>query len=296
MSVKVLILGGTGMLGHKAWQTFRSSCDTYITVRRPFSYYKHYDLFVQERTLDNVDATCFQSVQEIVDRVKPQVILNCVGIIKQSPASNEFLKSIEINALFPHRLAEICNRSGVRLIHISTDCVFSGKKGQYIEEDSSDAEDLYGRTKFLGEVVSAKALTLRTSIIGRELNSQHSLLEWFLSQKKGEVKGYTKAVFSGFTTKALCDIILNVIKEHKELSGLYHVSSEPIDKFSLLSLIKEIYKLDIEIEPYDKFVCDCSLDSTRFRKATNFKPFSWREMITNMYSDSAFYDQLGRKK
>jgi len=294
--MKVLILGGSGMLGHKAWQEFRSSCDTYVTVRKPFSYYEHYNLFDKQQTFDNIDVTCFETVKEVIEKIKPQVIVNCVGIIKQLSLAKNHLKSIMVNALFPHRLAEICNNSGVRLIHISTDCVFSGNKGQYVENDLSDAADVYGRTKFLGEVSYGKALTLRTSVIGHELDSAHSLLEWFLSQAGKEVKGYTQAIYNGFTTKALCGIILNIIKHNQQLSGLYHVSSDRIDKFSLLSLINKVYKLKIRIEPYKEFICDRSLNSAAFRSLTGFKPFSWEKMIKDMHNDSAFYESLGSGK
>ena len=200
------------------------------------------------------------------------------------------LISIEANALFPHRLANVCNGLDIRLIHISTDCVFSGRKGGYTEESRSDAQDLYGRTKFLGEVSYGKALALRTSIIGRELNSQHGLLEWFLSQEGKKVKGYKKAIYSGFTTQVLCGIVLDIIERHKGLKGLYNVSSEPIDKFSLLSLIKDVYKLNIGIERYEDFVCDRSLDSTKFRMVTGFIPPTWREMIVDMHNDPIPYN------
>ncbi|MFH1318715.1 MAG: SDR family oxidoreductase [Candidatus Omnitrophota bacterium] len=296
MPERVLILGGAGMLGHKAWQVFRSCCDTYITVRWPFSYYEHYGLFDREHTLDNVDVSETGVIQKAIEKISPDVVINCVGIIKQSQAINNSRESIEINALLPHQLAQICNNLNIRLIYISTDCVFSGRKGQYTEDDFSDAEDFYGKTKFLGEVNYGKSLTLRTSIIGRELNSRHGLLEWFLSQKGGVVKGYTKAIYSGWTTMALCDIILDIIKHYPDLAGLYHISSEPIDKFSLLSLINKIYQLNIEIKPDSEFVCDRSLDSARFRAVTGFKPLSWEEMIVRMYNDSRFYDNLGSKK
>lgn len=292
MGKRVLILGGAGMLGHKAWQVFRSNCDAYVTVRKDFSFYQHYDLFDKERTLYNVDVSRQDVLESVIEKVKPDVVVNCVGIIKQSSAVNDPIISIEINALFPHRLALVCNKLGIRLIHISSDCVFSGKKGNYIEDDCSDAQDFYGRTKFLGEVSYGDALTLRTSIIGRELNSRYGLIEWFLSQTGSKVRGYTKAVFSGFTTRVLCDIILNIINQHRELRGLYNLSSEPVTKFDLLSLVKEIFKLNIEIEPEDNFVCDRSLDSNRFRGAVNFKPPSWRDMIVDMRQDWAYYDRL----
>ncbi len=291
---KVLIFGASGMLVHKAWQIFRSYCDTYVTLKGPFSRYAHYNLFDKEHAFDNVDVSQPRLTREIIEQLKPDVVFNCAGVIKQSPLGKNPLEAIEINALFPHSLAQICNKLDIRLIHISTDCVFSGKKGSYTESDHSDAEDLYGKTKFLGEVSYGKALTLRTSMIGHELNSQLGLLEWFLSQADKRVKGYTKAIFSGFTTKVFCGIILDIIRYHRNLCGLYHVSSEPISKFELLSLIKEIYKLNIELEPDNQFICNRSLDSTHFCRITKFSPPSWREMVVDMYRDCEFYNKISR--
>lgn len=293
--MKVLILGATGMLGHKAWQVFSGRCDTYVTMRQEFSKYENYGLFERSRTLDNIDAGRIELIEESIKKVKPEVVLNCIGIIKQSPVIGSPLEVIQINSLLPHQLAQICNNLNIRLIHISTDCVFSGEVGSYLENDPADADDFYGKTKFLGEPSYGRALTLRTSMIGREINSSHGLLEWFLSSENKKIKGYTKAMFSGFTTEALCEIILDVIMKHKNLSGLYHVSSLPIDKFSLLSLIKGIYGVNVEIEPDDGIRYDRSLNSERFRKVTNFKPCSWEEMVVDMYKDVAFYEALRRK-
>ena len=273
------------MLGHRAWMIFRKQVDTYVTLRRKFQEYEPYGLFDKQRTIDNIDALDFSTIEKAIEEIKPDVVLNCIGIIKQLSDSKNYLKSIEINALLPHKLAKICEKSGIRLIHVSTDCVFSGEKGNYLESDPPDARDLYGKTKFLGEVSYGSALTIRTSIIGPELASKHGLLEWFLSQKEGRIKGYRQAFFNGFTTRALCDIILDIITRHKSLKGLYHISSEPIDKFSLLSMVTEIYGLNVEIEPDEEFVCDRRLNSKRFRESTGFKPDSWRKMITQIYKD-----------
>ena len=283
--MKILILGASGMLGHRAWMIFRKQVDTYVTLRQKFQEYEPYGLFDKQRTIDNIDALDFSTIEKAIEEIKPNVVLNCIGIIKQLSDSKNYLKSIEINALLPHKLAKICEKSGIRLIHVSTDCVFSGEKGNYLESDPPDARDLYGKTKFLGEVSYGSALTIRTSIIGPELASKHGLLEWFLSQKEGRIKGYRQAFFNGFTTRALCDIILDIITRHKSLKGLYHISSEPIDKFSLLSMVTEIYGLNVEIEPDEEFVCDRRLNSKRFRESTGFKPDSWRKMITQIYKD-----------
>lgn len=292
MKTKVLILGGSGMLGHKMWQVLRDIFATYVTVRPPFSYYQRFNLFDSKHTLDNIEATNPQAIEEAIEKISPAVVINCIGIVKQSQEINNPLKAIEINCLLPHRIATFCNSLDIRSIHISTDCVFSGKKGSYIEEDISDAEDFYGRTKFIGEAAYGKALILRTSVIGYELNSRQGLLEWFLSQEGGKVRGYTKALFSGLTTAVFSEVVLTIIRDYKQLSGLYHISGYPIDKFSLLSLIKKVYGLDVEIEPYDGFICDRSLNSSLFRKTIGFNPPSWQDMVISMHKESEFYNKL----
>jgi dTDP-4-dehydrorhamnose reductase len=182
----------------------------------------------------------------------------------------------------------------MRLIHISTDCVFSGRKGNYSENDLSDAEDLYGRTKFLGEASYEDCLTLRTSIIGRELETSHGLIEWFLSQEGKTVGGYTRAIFSGFTTNALAEIIARIVDEQREMYGVWHVASDPISKFDLLSLVKQVYGLNIKIEPDEAVVVDRSLNADRFRQATGFVPPTWYDMIEQMYRDPTLYSELRR--
>jgi dTDP-4-dehydrorhamnose reductase len=201
------------------------------------------------------------------------------------------LFSISLNAMFPHRLSLICRTAKIRLIHISTDCVFSGKKGNYEETDQSDAEDLYGRTKFLGELHYPHCVTLRTSIIGRELKSHLGLIEWFLSQT-GTIRGYTRATYTGFTTDEISHIIQDYVIPNPSLSGLYHVSSDPISKYDLLLLAREAYKKEIEILPDSEFFCDRSLISTRFREQTGYQPPSWQEMIEKLANGSSFYERL----
>jgi dTDP-4-dehydrorhamnose reductase len=204
------------------------------------------------------------------------------------------LPSIAINALFPHHLAKLCQAANIRLIHISTDCVFSGLRGNYQESDVADANDLYGRTKFLGEVSYENCLTLRTSLIGRELEQSHGLIEWFLRQKKKIIHGYTRAVFSGFTTNAFAEIITLIITKYPHMEGIWHVASEPISKFELLSLVKKFHGLDIQIEPDETFVCDRSLNADRFRQTTGFVPPTWPGMIEEMVQDTTPYEALRR--
>ena len=214
-------------------------------------------------------------------------MLNCIGIIKQSKAASDPLPSIAINSLLPHQLAQMAAARGARLIHFSTDCVFSGRRGNYVEDDEPDPVDLYGRSKLLGEVTAPNGLTLRTSIVGRELREHLGLIDWFLSQRGGRINGYARALYSGLTTLAAADLVAWLIRAHPALQGLWQVSGEPISKFDLLQIVKRVYGLDIEIAPDRHFVCDRRLDSTRFRKHTGWRPPSWDHMIAAMHGTKA---------
>lgn len=280
--MRVLILGGNGMLGHTAWQSFRNDFDVYTTIRCVFSEVERFGIFDKKKTICGVCVEDFPVFEKIVKSVKPDVILNCIGIVKQIREAANYIKSIEINSLFPHKLAALCSMNNCRLIHLSSDCVFSGKRGRYAEDDIPDPLDLYGLTKLLGEVADGNALTIRTSMIGSELGTKHGLLEWFFSQNDKSVKGYTNVIFSGFTTIALCAIIKNIIINHADFKGLYHVSSEPISKYKLLLLIKEKMSLKTKIIPDDEFKCDRSLDSSRFRREAAYYLPSWEDMIKEM--------------
>lgn len=282
------------MLGHKLWQVFTGQFDTFVTLRRGFDSYNRYKLFDPAHALDRVSAEDVDSVARAIDTVRPTVVVNCIGVVKQIEAAKDPLGSISVNALFPHRLAQLCRAAGSRMIHISTDCVFSGRKGNYKESDVSDAEDLYGRTKFLGEVSYEGCLTLRTSMIGQELDTSNGLIEWFFSQEGKEISGYRRAIFSGFTTNALSQIIAQVITEYPAMRGVWHVASKPISKFELLSLVKQMYGLDVLIKPDDTVVCNRSLSAERFREATGFSPPPWSEMIEQMYQDSTPYSEIRR--
>lgn len=290
--MRVLIIGGSGMLGHKLVQIWQKRFDVWTTLKSRLEDYDKYEIFDKNRTVGEVDAERFETVENAIQKIRPEVIFNAVGIIKQLPTSKNVVKTLTINSIFPNRLAETAETINARLINISTDCVFDGAKGNYTEEDVSNATDLYGKSKNLGEVVAgANCLTLRTSIIGRELNTSHSLVEWFLNNRSKKVSGYTNAIYTGFPTIILADIIAGLIENYQNLNGLYHVSAEPIDKFELLKLINEAFRTNIEIEPFDDFRIDRSLDSTKFRSETGFKPQSWREMIEKMADDPTPYDE-----
>ncbi|MFP5247446.1 MAG: dTDP-4-dehydrorhamnose reductase family protein [Thermoanaerobaculia bacterium] len=288
--MKLLILGGAGMLGHKVWQRLSPRFETYVTLRSDDAVELLAQMGSRERILTGVDAGDFASIEAAIERVQPDVVVNCIGIIKQLPGAYDPVLSISINSLLPHLLARSLKARGTRLIHISTDCVFNGRKGMYRESDQSDAEDLYGRSKFLGEVAGENALTLRTSIIGRELRASTSLVEWFLSNRGGAVDGYETAIFSGLTTVALADVIGDVIERHSGLTGLYQVSTEPIDKLALLSLLNVAYGANVIIRPSSAVRIDRSLDSSRFREATGWMPRPWPELVAEMAADPTPYD------
>lgn len=293
-NMRVLILGGSGMLGHKLWQNFSERFDTFVTFRQAANYCASYGIFDEARSIGGVSATDIPAVTHAVARVQPQVVVNCIGVVKQDAAARDHLTSISTNALFPHLLARLCGVAKARLIHISTDCVFSGRKGNYSEDALSDAEDLYGRTKYLGEVNGPGCLTLRTSMIGRELAGEHGLLEWLLSQDGKRIRGFRRAIFSGFTTLALAQIIAEIIERHTDLEGLYHVASDPISKFDLLTLIKQKGDLQVEIEPDETFICDRSLNGARFRSAANFVPPDWSDMVVRIFKDRTPYEKIRR--
>lgn len=277
------------MLGHKVWQECQRRFDAWATVRSQVGLPT--GLFEPSRMLAGVDATHQDLVVAAFAAVRPDAVVNCIGVVKQSAAGSDIVTSLLLNALFPQRLAQLCRASGARLIHVSTDCVFSGRKGGYVESDTPDAEDVYGRTKLLGEVGDPPALTLRTSIIGRELASRHGLVEWFLGQRGATARGFSRAVFSGLTTLELARLIADVIERKAALSGVYHVSADPIDKYDLLCRLNAAYAAGTTIEPSPELQIDRSLDSTRFRTETAWLPPSWGSMIDEMAADPTPYDR-----
>jgi dTDP-4-dehydrorhamnose reductase len=282
--MKIFILGISGMLGNTLYRYFssRNNTQTYGTLRSS-SHLGFFDQSIQKNIIPNIDSYNTDLLWQTINEVKPDVVINCIGVIKQLEKAYNPLESIPINSLFPHQLAAFCKDVNARLVHISTDCVFSGSKGNYKESDAPDATDLYGRSKLLGEVYYPHAITLRTSIIGHELNSSRSLVDWFLSQK-GEVKGFKRAVFSGLPTIELARIIHDYVLPRPELNGLYQVAAEPINKYDLLNLIKEVYNKDIKINPSDELIVDKSLDGTRFNNATGYIPPTWGELIESMHN------------
>ena len=289
--MRILILGGTGMLGHRLWINLQKEHEVWATVRGDGNPFPDVPQFPSDHIVRRVDGLTSDDVIRALAAVRPDLVINCIGLIKQMESASDPLPALLMNAILPHRAAAICRAVGPRFIHISTDCVYSGRKGNYVESDPSDAEDVYGRTKFLGEVQGPGVLTLRTSIIGQELKNRLGLVEWFLAQT-GTIKGYRRAMYSGFTTDELSRIILRHVIPDPGLDGVYHVSSAPISKYALLLLAREAYGRTLEVLADDRFVCDRTLDSTRFRQATGYVAPPWAEMVRGMTADAAFYGRL----
>jgi dTDP-4-dehydrorhamnose reductase len=281
--MKVLVLGASGMMGntilhvldagqyHLAVGTVRSEA---ARSRLPAS--------LRDNVIVGVDANDLGGIEKLLRDERPHAVVNCIGVVKQLAEAADPLVTIPLNAVFPHQLAQLCERHGTRLVHLSTDCVFDGKGRMYTETDFASADDLYGRAKFLGEVDYPHAITLRTSTIGHELGHRHGLLEWFLSQD-GEVGGFTKAMYSGLSTIEFARVIRDVVLPQPQLRGLFQVSGDAISKYDLLVLIRQIYGRSTPIRRNDAFSIDRTLDSTRFRTATGYRPPSWQDQILEMY-------------
>lgn len=280
--MRILILGGTGMLGHTLWKYFSQRFpDTYTTIRRRPNNCEIGVLFNSSRVIDSVDATDFFELTGVMKCVKPDFIFNCIGVTKRRGAACETIHVITLNALFPHKLVKWGEDNSAKVINFSTDCVFDGAHGNYTEESHANAADLYGKTKALGEIQGKNALTLRSSFIGAELGAGTELLEWFLSQT-GTVQGFKNAIYSGFTTLELSRIIENIVVHHPDANGIYNISSDAISKFDLLMLIKKKMHLKVDVIPDEIFRCNRSLDSTKFRKEFNYTPPTWEAMIDEL--------------
>jgi dTDP-4-dehydrorhamnose reductase len=280
--VRVLIFGVTGMLGNAMFRVLSESTNlTVYGTARSIGACQHFASNLSRWIISGIDVENSDSLVRAFATARPDVVVNCVGLVKQLADANDPLQAFPINTLLPHRLAALCQAASARLVHISTDCVFSGAKGNYLETDFPDAYDLYGRSKLLGEVDYPHAITLRTSIIGHELSGSRSLVNWFLAQQ-GRAKGFTRAIFSGLPTVELATVVRDVVLPRKELHGLYHVSAKPINKFELLQMLAQAYGKNIEINPSEELVINRSLNSDRFKEATGYAPPEWETLVQRM--------------
>lgn len=281
--MKILVLGASGMLGNAMlrWLSRNNAFEVFGSIRSDDAL-QYFAPDLAEHLVTSVDVLSPEGLARVFARVRPDIVINCVGLVKQLETASAPLQAISINALLPHQLARECGGVGARLVHFSTDCVFSGNIGNYIETDVPDAQDLYGRSKLLGEVDYPHAVTLRTSIIGHELNSAHGLVGWFLAQE-GRVKGYTHAIFSGLPTFELARVVESYVIPDTTLRGLYHVAAESISKFDLLKLVNRQYGKSLQIDPDDRIRIDRSLDGGRFREATGYIAQPWPELVQKMH-------------
>ncbi len=281
--MRVLVLGASGMLGNAMFRILLQGAGLEVFgSARSGSVRRFFAPEAGQQLIAGVDVENQDVLARVFAEVKPQVVVNCIGLIKQLADADDPLQALPINAMLPHRLARLCELGGARLVHVSTDCVFAGTKGNYRESDPSDATDLYGKSKFLGEVAYPHTITLRTSIIGHELASAHGLVGWFLAQE-GRVKGYTRAIFSGLPTVELARVVRDVVLPRPDLSGLYHVASSPIAKYDLLKLVAQVYGKAVEIVPDDAAVIDRSLNADRFEEASGYVAPPWPELVKAMF-------------
>lgn len=282
--MRILVVGASGMLGHEAVRVLAPEFEVWGACRNSAALP---DLGVPaDRLLSGLDATDAAGAHALVERVKPDLVLNAVGIVKQRADAKAAVPSIQVNSLWPHLLADACVAHGARMVHVSTDCVFSGSRGMYLETDAPDAFDLYGRSKLLGEITDREnVVTLRTSIIGWQPGDSTGLLSWFAAHRHEQLKGFRRVVFSGLTTRALTEVVRDVVMPDASLSGLWHVSAEPIDKYTLLATLASHLDWDVDITPSDEPVMDRSLDSTRLRERTGWTAPSWDTMLRSLASD-----------
>jgi dTDP-4-dehydrorhamnose reductase len=281
--VKILVLGATGLLGNAMFRSMSKASDVRVdgTIRheaaRGLFAPEHAAYLTVVEDIENPD-----ELARLLDAARPDVVVNCIAVGRPAPADP--MRSISVYSVLPRRLSHLCRLAGARLIHIGSDGVFSGSRGSYTENDPSDADDIYGISKLLGEVTESHAITLRTSIIGHELQSGSGLLEWFLSQQ-GQCRCYTRAIFSGFPTIVLADLIRDVVIPRPDLHGLYHVATRPISKFDLLRLVAKRYGKTIELIPDDRPGPDLSLVADRFEQATGYVAPDWPTLVDLMYCD-----------
>jgi dTDP-4-dehydrorhamnose reductase len=289
--MRVLILGATGMLGHKMWQRLRARFpDAFATMRGRREDFAHCGLFDTDHVIDRLDVLDVSALARTLEKIRPDAIVNCIAVTKRREQSDDPLASIELNAALPHRLARWSSSNGARLIHFSTDCVFDGCTGNYDESSLTNAADLYGRTKTLGEVERAGALTLRTSLVGRELKEKTELLEWFLSQRGKRIRGFRQVLYTGVSTVWMTDLVADILERFPDLSGIYQVASPVVSKLDLLRYARDAFDVDVDIEPDDSIVMKRNLNGGRFASATGISVPDWKSMMAALAADPTPYD------
>jgi len=281
--IKILILGSTGLIGSTLLKYFskKNNFKCYGGIQKKSDTIKLKN--IKNIKLYKINYKKKRDIIKVFNQIKPDLIINCIGVTKQLVQKKKISEILRVNSVLPHYFAQIVNlQKKIRLIHFSTDCVFSGTKGKYRETDLPDAQDIYGRSKLLGELSYPNTLTLRTSCIGHELQTKYGLLNWFLDQKKS-VKGYKNAIFSGLTSLEIAKVLYKFIIPNKNLEGLYHLSGKKISKYDLLNLIKKVYKKDIKININKNVKINRSLNSNSLQQITGYKPSGWNKIIKEMF-------------
>ena len=293
--MRILVLGGGGMLGHKVVQRLgHSHQDLWWTLhgRRDDPALDPVPMLRGANAICGFEAMELERVSGLLRELRPDVVINCLGLVKQRSHATDALAAVTINALLPHRIARALRGWNGRLVHISTDCVFSGQRGAYREDDHPDAVDLYGRSKALGESFEPNVLTLRTSMIGRELKHHASLLDWFLAQRGRCIKGFRRAMWSGVTALHLAEVIEVLLRDHPALHGIHHLASTPLSKHDLLSALNDAYDLGVDIVPDDTHRVDLTLVGARFETATGYRCPPMASLIEDLVADPTPYRPL----
>lgn len=281
--MRILILGGNGMIGHMMYKVLsKYHHDTWVLFKKNYNNIIENNLFNKDKVIDNFNLCDFTNLNNILENLNPDIIINAAGITIRRGIELDISTSIIINSALPHFLNHWVLKNDKRLIHFSTDCVFSGKDGYYSEISIPDSIDIYGRTKTLGEINSNNSLTIRSSMIGRELENKTELFEWYLSQKNNIIKGYTNAIYSGITTNRMAHYILQIINYFPNMCGLFNVSSYSIPKYELLKIFNNLFKINIIIEPDESYHSNKSLDSSKFYDYTGFIKPNWEELVTDL--------------
>ena len=295
--MKILILGGNGMIGHKIFQVLNEDFkNTWVLIRK-----KKRDLpyvnFFNSNIIEGFELEDDKTLFSFLDNFNPDIIINAVGITIRRGVNKKISKSIFINSLLPNLLEDWVDRMpNKRLIHLSTDCVFNGELGSYNEESIPNATDIYGRTKILGEVKGSNTITLRSSMIGRELENFTELFEWVISQKGSRIKGFNNAIYSGITTIRMARYIKLIIMNFPKLSGLFNVSSEPISKYNLIKLLNKNFDLNLTIEIENSYKTNKVLDSGKFFNLISLSPPTWEDLIIELKDDSIINQKFYKNK
>ncbi len=288
--MKILILGVSGLIGHKLFQELSASFEVYGTLHKKKEQYGNLPMFSTPNIIENIDVVDFEILRGVLYAVNPDVILNCVGITKRKIDNKTIKKVLQVNAVFPHQIADWAKKNHKRVIHFSTDCVFNGKEGNYNEMSLTNAEDIYGRTKALGEINYKHTLTIRSSFIGQELFDRTELLDWFLAQEGKQIKGFVNTCYSGVSTTFMARVVEKIIVNYPKLNGLYQLATEkPISKYELLSIAKEVFDVNVDITPDDKHTHKPTLDASKLKSKLNLQVPSWNEMLSELAKNKSFY-------